>query len=168
MFETHPSIISIKRHVKVESEFVFLPVTAEDMEKKLAALDPKKNGGCIPTKYLKQVRYIICKPMASIWNKECVQTRIFPGRLKLSDITPVFKALENSLKKNYRTISVLAIISKVFEKIMDEQTDAYIDQRLSKYLCGYRKGGEYGCQNALVPIVENMKMSRDKGEYGKF
>ena len=52
---------------------------------------------------------------------------------------------------------------------MDEQTDAYIDQRLSKYLCGYRKGGEYGCQNALVPMVENMKMSRDKGEYaGQF
>ena len=48
MFEAHPSIINIKSHVKVDSEFVFLP---EDMEKKLAALDPKNNGGCVPTKF---------------------------------------------------------------------------------------------------------------------
>ena len=28
----------------------------------------------------------------------------------------------------------------IFEKIMDEQTDAFIDEKLSKYVCGYRKG----------------------------
>ena len=165
MYQFHPSIISIKRHVQIESEFVFQCVTAEYMEKKLAALDPKKNGGCIPTKYLKQVRHVISEPMASIWNIECVQNRTFPARLKLSNITPIFKALENSLKKNYRPISVLAVASKVFERIMDEQTEAYIDQYLSKYLCGYRKGGEYGCQNALLPMIEKMKMARDKGEH---
>ena len=41
----------------------------------------------------------------------------------------------------------------------------YIDQYLSKYLCGYRKGGEYGCENALVPMIENMKMARDRGQH---
>ena len=135
------------------------------MGKKLVALDPKKNGGSVPTKYLKQVSHIVSKPMTLIWNTECVQNRIFPGRLKLSNITPVFKALENSIKKNYRPIGVLEIISKVFERIMDEQTDTYIDQYLSKYLCGYRRGEKYGCENALVPMIENMKMARDKGLY---
>ena len=164
-YETHPSIISIKKHVDIETEFIFHPVTTEDMEKKIASLDSKKNGGCIPTKFLKQFGHIVGKPMAIIWNTECVINKTFAGRLKLSDITPIFKALENSNKTNYRPISVLAIISKVFEKIMDEQTEAYIDKYLSKYLCGYRKGGEYGCENALVPMIENMKMARDKGQY---
>ena len=33
---------------------------------------------------------------------------------------------------------------------MGNEIDAYIDQHLSKYLWGYRKGGEYGCQSALI------------------
>ena len=70
MFENHPSVLSIKKHVQVESEFEFLPVIAEHMEKKIIELDTKKNAGCIPTKILKQVRDIISQPLASIWNQE--------------------------------------------------------------------------------------------------
>ena len=42
---------------------------------------------------------------------------------------------------------------------MDKQTDAYIDKRLSPYLCGYRKG--YSCQYALLAMIEHWKMSLD-------
>ena len=80
--------------------------------------------------------------------------------MKLANITPIFKSLQNSLKKNYRPISVLPIVSKIFEKIMDKQTDAYIKQYLSPYLCGYRKG--YSGQHALLSMIEKWKMSRDK------
>ena len=154
MFEAHPSIISIKRHVKIDYRFEFSPVTYEEMEKELGALNSRKNGGCIPTKQLKKMKHIISKPLAEIWNKECVYGKIYPDKLKLSDITPVYKALESSFKKNYRPISVLPIISKLFEKIMDKQIDGYIDQFLSKYLCGYRKG--YNPQITMVHMVEKM------------
>ena len=107
------------------------------------------------------MKHIVSKPLAEIWNNECVRNRIYPGRLKLSDITPVFKALESSFKKNYRPISVLPIISKLFEKIMDKQIDEFIDQFLSKFLCGYRKG--YNPQVTMVHMIEKWKMARDKG-----
>ena len=42
-FEFHPSIISIKKHVQVELKFEYLPITEEEMEKKITALDSKKN-----------------------------------------------------------------------------------------------------------------------------
>ena len=58
MYETHPSIVNIKRHVKVDQEFHFLPVTADEMEKKIAALNPRKNGGCIPTRILRNMKLI--------------------------------------------------------------------------------------------------------------
>ena len=45
---------------------------------------------------------------------------------------------------------------------MDEQTDAYIDEKLSKFVCGYRKGG-YNCELTLTYMVEKMKQSKDKG-----
>ena len=44
---------------------------------------------------------------------------------------------------------------------MDKQTDAYIKQYLSPYLCGYRKG--YSCQHALLSMIEKWKVSRDRG-----
>ena len=101
------------------------------------------------------------KPLAAIWNKQLVENRHFPVKLKLSAITPVFKALGNTLKRNYRPISVLPIISKLFEKIMDKQTNDYIDQHLSRYLCGYRKN--YNPQVTMVHMIEKWKMSRDNG-----
>ena len=160
-FEAHPSIIAIKGHVEIKHRFEFLPVTTDDMEKELSALNSRKNGGCIPTKQLKKMKHIVSEPLADIWNNECVKNKLYSDRLKLSAITPVYKALENSFKKNYRPISVLPIISKLFEKIMDKQIDEYIDQYLSKFLCGYRKG--YNPQITMVHMVEKWKMIRDKG-----
>ena len=110
------------------------------MEKKIAALNPRKNGGEIPTKILREVRQIVSEPLSKIWGEQCVKRKVFPDNLKLGDITAVFKAMEKTVKKNYRPITVLPIISKLFEKVMDEQTDAFIDKKLSKYVCGYRKG----------------------------
>ena len=162
MYETHPSIINIKRHVKVDHEFHFLPVAVEDMEKQIAALNPRKNGGCIPTRIIKDMRSVIGQPLSDIWNKQCVLNKTYPSKLQLGDITPVFKALEKTLKKNYRPITVLGTISKLFEKIMDEQTDKFMDEKLSKYVCGYRKGG-YNPQLTLTHMIEKMKRSLDKG-----
>ena len=68
-FEAHPSIISIRQHVNIEHMFEFQPITVEEMEKELGALNPKKNGGCIPTKQLKKVKHIVAKPLTDIWNK---------------------------------------------------------------------------------------------------
>ena len=162
-FESHPSIISIKRNVQVDTRFDFVPITAKDIDTEIGNLDPKKNGGCIPTKLLKEMRHIVSEPLAEVWNSELIRNKTFSGKLKLGDITPVFKSLQNTNKKNYRPITVLVVVSKIFEKIMDKQTNDYIEKFLSKYLCGYRK--EYNCQIAMVSMVERMKMSRDKREY---
>ena len=55
MYETHPSIINIKRHVKVDHEFFFRPINASDMEKKIASLNSKNCSG-MPTKILRDMR----------------------------------------------------------------------------------------------------------------
>ena len=62
-------------------------------------------------------------------------------------MTPVYKEKEHTLKKNYRPISILPVLSKLYENIMNEQISAYMDGYLSPYLCGYRKG--YGTQHGL-------------------
>ena len=63
----------------------------------------------------------------------------FAGKLKLGDMIPVFKSLENTINNNNRPITTLVVVSKIFEKIMDKQTNDFIEQFLSKYLCKHRK-----------------------------
>jgi DNA polymerase III epsilon subunit-like protein len=161
-FESHPSIISINKNVVVNDVFNFSPITAEDIDEQINALDPKKNGGCIPTKLIKEMRHIVRQPLADIWNIELLKEKTFSGKLKLGDISALFKALEKTNKTNYRPITVLVVVSKIFEKIMDKQTNTYIEKFLSKWLCGYRTN--FNCEVALVPMIEKWKMARDKGD----
>ena len=58
---------------------------------------------------------------------------------------------------------MLPVVSKVFERIIDKQTNAYMEKYLSPYLCGYRKG--YSCQYALLVMIERWKKALDEGGY---
>ena len=93
----------------------------------------------IPTKQLKQAIDITCEPLMHIWNNEIVCTKKFPTKLKLADITPIFKKLETILVDNYRPISILPTVSKIFERLMQNQMKDYVEKHLSPFLCGYRK-----------------------------
>ena len=73
---------------------------------------------------------------------------------------PIFKTTDATFKKNYRPVSVLPTISKIFERIIQSQIKGYINNYLSDFLCGYRKG--YSTQHALVSLLEKWKNSLDK------
>ena len=103
---------------------------------------------------------MIVQPLVAIWNNEIVTGKNFPDQLKLADIIPIHKKYENFLPKNYRPVSVLPIVSKIFERLMHNQMNAYITKYLSPYLCGYRKG--YNPQYALVTMIEKWKKALDK------
>jgi hypothetical protein len=164
MYETHPSIIKIKENVVVDREFSFYPASLQDIRTELKALSTKKATPFmgISAKQLKDVMYIIDKPLLEIWNKEILGNKKFPTKLKLADISPIHKKLQTVLKGNYRPISILPVVSKIFERIMDKQTNEYIDKYLSDYLCGYRK--DYNAQYALLVLIEKWKKSLDEGK----
>ena len=115
-FETHPSIISIKENVNSQLQFSFARVSEDDVRSEINSLSNRKAGTFmnIPTKQLKQVCEIVTVPLMEIWNVEIIQNTKFPARLKLADISPIFKKLDSVLVNNYRPVSVLPIVSKVF------------------------------------------------------
>ena len=77
---------------------------------------------------------------------------MFPENLKLSDIVPVFKKLDPTDKTNFRPVSVLPLLSKVFEKIMYDQLYEYAETFLNKLLCGFRKA--HSTQHALFRLLQ--------------
>ena len=164
-YEVYPSIISINENVIVENRFAFSEVTADDIRHELKCLKPGKAGTFmdIPRKQLKDVCEIVCEPLSFIWNKEIIQGKKFATKLKLADIAPIHKKLQNILVKNYRPVSILPVISRIFERIMQKQMTNFVEKHLSPYLCGYRKG--YNSQYALLTMIENWKMSLDNNEF---
>ena len=98
--------------------------------------------------------------MQVIFN-DCVQNGVFPDLLKLADVTSLHKTEEKTRKENYRPVSVLPTVSKVFERLLDKQIIDFMSPYLSSLLCGFRKG--YNTQHALVQMLEKWKTSLDNG-----
>ena len=160
-FAVHPSITGIKENVRTDTRFSFSKVNAEEIKLEIKNLNSRKPGTSmdIPAKQLKQTIDIIAEPLMNIWNNEIVESKKFSKKLKLADITPIFKKLENILAENYRNVSVLPSVSKIFERLMQKQVNKFVEKHLSPYLCGYRKG--YSSEYALLAMIENWKMSLD-------
>ena len=66
----------------------------------------------------------------------------------------IFKKDDSTKAKNYRPVSVIPVVSKVFERTMHKQISEYVNQVLSPYFCGYRQG--FNTQQALV-LIEKWK-----------
>ena len=68
---------------------------------------------------------------------ETIRSGKFPAVLKNSDIMTVFKKGFKGSKENYRRVSILPIISKIFEKTIRKQITNFMGPLLSKYQCGF-------------------------------
>ena len=124
-----------------------------DIEQKLSNLNVKKSSTFknIPAKLLKISRNSCSETLKALFNKT-VLTGNFPNELKLVDVTLVFKKEDPLKSKNYRPLSVLPVISKIFERIMHKQISLHVDNFLSPYFCGYRKG--FSTQQALLSLIK--------------
>ena len=140
-YERHPSILQIKEHVIITDKFEFDDRTPHDINKRILDLDPKKASieNDIPIKILISSNDIVAKHLAEIHNNSKYNEN-YPCSPKLGTITPINKKTTRTLlKKDYRPVSLIPIISKLYKKNMYDQISAYIDKFLSPYLFGYRK-----------------------------
>ena len=80
------------------------------------------------------------------------KSSMFPNSLKLADVTPLHKTGRKELKEDYRSVSILPTLSKVFERIMFVQISAFFDNVFSKYQCGFAK--DYSTQHCNLKTLE--------------
>ena len=94
----------------------------------------------------------------------CLIKAEFPNDLKLADVTSILEKKHPSRAKNYRLVNVLPSVSKFFERILLRQVSSYVDQFLSIFMWGDRKG--FSTQQALSPLIERWKNTLDQNGYG--
>ena len=86
---------------------------------------------------------------------------MFPPDLKLANVTPVYKNKSKNSKDNYRPVSILSNIAKIYERCLYDQIQVFFESILSKYQCGFRRG--YNAQHCLITLIEKWKKSVDNG-----
>ena len=162
-YKNHPSIIVIKNARRNGLGFYFSKVSVDDICKELKRLNPRKvaQNTDIPIKILKENADIFSSYICDFFN-ETIRSGKFPSILKKANITPVFKKGFKGSKENYRPVSILPVISKIFEKMESKQITSFMDPLLSKYQCGFRRG--FSAQNCLLAMLEKWKSSVDKGK----
>ena len=104
-------------------------------------------------KALKTITQDICIPLTDCINS-AILNGVFPEELKLADVTPLYKKSDPEDKANYRPISVLPSLSKVYEKTLNKQLNSFFGTKLSPHLCRFRS--RYSTQHALSNLLFNL------------
>ena len=162
-YRNHPSILAIRERKKTQINFCFKEVSIEEIQKEILNINNKKasRNSDIPTKIIKENSDIFEKVLCSFINGS-IKSFTFPSCLKEADVTPIHEKGEKDKKENYRPVSILPVLSKIFERIMFIQMSAFFKDIFNKQQCGFRKG--YNTQQCLLKMLEKWKRSVDEGK----
>jgi hypothetical protein len=89
----------------------------------------------------------------------------FPHELKVARVVPLFKSDDPTFFTNYRPVSILSVISKIFERVMHTRLSKYINDNniLHKFQFGFREG--YNTSLALVTLVDRISSAVHNNEF---
>ena len=119
----------------------------EEVEKEILKLDKIKASQKtdIPTRTIKE-NIDIFADFSYTSRSSAIKSSGFLSSWKLADVTPVHKKGRKDMKENFRPVSILPTLSKIFEKCL-----------FAKYLL-------YSTQHCLLVMLETWKRSVDKGK----
>ena len=121
-----------------------ISITPKMVKKVITNLDSSKASGpdCIPVVVLKNCEPELSYILAKLFNK-CQKESCFPDCWKVSSMVPVFKNVaERSSAKNYRPVSLLSVVSKVFEKLVNNRIVDHLEK------CGLFSDFQYGFRSS--------------------
>lgn len=139
ILNNEPAVLS---HPSVDCPFNFEPVSVSEVCSMSKNLDPKKSAGPdgLEPFFLRLAADSIAEPLSCIFNLS-LSTNTLPKVWKSAFVLPLLKGGEPSIVNNYRPISKLCILVKVFEKLVCDQLREFLALRniLNPLQSGFRK-----------------------------
>ena len=116
-YKNHPSVVAINEK-KLNKQFSFKYIPKSDIKKEILNLDVSKasQDSDIPTKIIKVNTDIFAEVLYNVFNRS-LELGEFPSGMKLANVTPMHKKGSQNDKGNYRPVSILPNLSKVFENV---------------------------------------------------
>ena len=165
-FSNHPSIEKILENNPLgnpEDQFSFKPTTETYVHKVISNLNIKKSTGVdkISAKILKSCVSTVSGTISNLKNTTYKSGK-FPAGLKQAQVLPLYKKKDPLNKENFRPVSLLPIISKIYERSMHDQLSEHLNSSFNPFLAAFRKG--FGCQSTLLRLLEDWRKALDNQE----
>ena len=150
---SYTSISLIKQSISGNYEFSFSPISVPSMFKYISSLNSNKAVGHdgLHAAFLKCSGDNMSTSLCNVFNAS-IYSCDFPNTLKWADINSIYKKKDNLCKEKYRSVNVLAVVSKVLERILSDQLMEYFVSILSHSLSAYWAG--YSCQHVILQLTE--------------
>ena len=160
-----PNTINTYMKQKIISSFEFQCIDGTAVHKIISDLSDKNSCGVddISSKLLKTISPVIAAPLAHIINQSLC-TGIFPDRLKIAKVIPLYKKDDPHMVDNYRPISLLPVLSKVFERAAFNQLYDYMQRNKLLYANQYGFRKLHSTELASVELVDRIRLDIDSGK----
>ena len=146
------------------SRFEFSLVFKSAIDKIINYISTKNSSGpdSINTKLLKLVKHDLIS-LTNIVN-QTLSTGIFQDRLKIAKVIPIYKKGDSLLAENYRPISLLSSLSKIFEKVILIQLKQYLEEHNLLYKSQYGFRENHSTEYAALELIDHISNNLDNGK----
>ena len=118
----------------------------------------------IPTNLLKTHANLFCEPLKLVINNSFVEGK-FPDLLKIASVCPIYKKSDRNKCENYRPISLLSNLSKLFERAMHTRLYIFFTSNNSLYDLQFGFRHKYSTNHTLLSIVEKIRENLDNNTF---
>ena len=160
-------IDSFKKYLNqpLQKSFYLSIITINEIIVEINNLEQNKSPGHdeFNAKFLKISHAIIAPILCNIFNL-AIKKGEYPDMLKIAKVLPIFKKGSKSLVSNYRPISVLSCINKIFEKLLAKRIYSFLEKQniLYEFQYGFRTG--HSTTHALIEITDRIKLAINNNE----
>ena len=133
-------------------QFKFTPLNYKQVQEILQKLNPRKATGF--DKINPRILKIGCRELApsltEIFNQS-IRNGVWITQWKRGEWVPIFKKEDRQIEKNYRPMTVLPCVDKVYEKLLGQQIVEFMDIRFNEAVTAYRP--QNSCETTLLKLM---------------
>ena len=150
----------------LDKSFVLYDFDVKEVISTISCLNHQKGSGPngLPSKILLMLKDEISIPLTIIFNIS-QRTGTYPRLLKLSKTIPVYKKGSKMEISNYRPISLLSNINKIFEKLMYNRVYKFLEENKCLYSLQFGFRRKHSTTHALIQITEKIRNALDEGNH---
>ena len=150
----------------ITTSFLEKPLKEKEFKDAFFALKTNKSPGNdnLHVNVIRKLYHELKIPLMNIFSQS-LKKGIFPEKMKIAKVSPIFKKGDKSILSNYRPISVLPCFSKILECIMYNRLYAYVAENniLFNKQFGFRAG--HSTEHALLELIDQINDSFNGKSY---
>jgi len=152
--------------IEQQPEWSFHKISRKELLDIIESIVPKASCGydLLSNRMLKKEKVRFCNLTLNLIN-ETVVNRTFPDALKIAKVIPIFKKGDKQNLNNYRPISLLPVLSKIVEKVLNKQITAKLNEFhiIDDNQYGFRT--EHSTEDAVVKFVDHIERLLPKDKF---